>query len=226
MRTLPFVCLLAACAPEARRSAQVPMLATGAGAASFPAAGEVEVILAQALVTIADLRLESPPEVSLLSRLAPLRSAHAHPGHDFSGNVACELLGVWDLDLLGEPLDLGEATCLEGALATGRVLLSGDAVVVLEGEAVLPDDTVRAFAFELPLDEEVVGIPIDATIDPDDLLASITLTAQPATMLSWVDWNTEDADSDDLLTLSDGLLANTVPFGALSSSSWTLTPNP
>lgn len=227
MRTLFTLGLFAlGCAADARRSVSVPLVAVGGDAAAFTAAGEVAVTLDTATATVADLRLESPPEVSLRARLSPIRSAQAHPGHDFSGNVACELLGTWDLDLLGEPLDLGAATCLEGDLATGRVLLSGDAVVVLAGTAVLPDATERAFDFALALDEEVVGIPIDATIDPDDLLAAITLTAHAATLLSWVDWNTEDRDGDDLLTLSDGLLSNTVPFGALSVSSWTLTPTP
>lgn len=224
MRWLPFLLVLGACASETRRSLAVPVEASG-GEATFTAAGDVAVTLEVATVLVADLRLEAPAEEARALRLPGVRAAHAHPGHDFSGETTCELLGTWTVDLLAGTAVLGEATCLEGPLATGRVLLSGAPAVTLAGTAEVAG-VPQAFRFEVALDEEVTGLVVEGDLDPDAPPVAILLQADPATMLSWADWTTADDDADGRLTLADGLLANTVPFGAVSTASWSLDITP
>ncbi|MBN1336711.1 MAG: hypothetical protein JXB39_12205 [Deltaproteobacteria bacterium] len=215
--------VLASCSPESRGSLQIPVHLAGSDPATFVGSDGAEVRLDRALLVLSDLRLESPPTVARLRLPSPLRSAWAHPGHDFSGDTACELLGTWELDLLSDSgLDPGNATCLEGDLATGRVRLSAEPALDLAGEVTLEGGEKRSFHFEVFLDEEVAGIPIEARLDADAPPALLDLAASPATMLSWSDWSTEDEDQDGLLTLSDGALGNTVPFGVVSTASFTL----
>ncbi len=223
-RALVLACVaLAACGGESRRSLEVPVHLVGSEATTFQGSGGAEVRLERAILVLSDLRLESPPAEARLRLPSPIRAAHAHPGHDFSGDTACELLGTWDLDLRSaEGLDAGSATCLEGDLATGRVRLSAEPALDLAGVVTLAGGAERDFHFEVPLDEEVSGIPIEVRLDADAPPSRLELAASPATMLSWSDWSTEDEDQDDLLTLSDGVLGNTVSFGAVSTASFTL----
>ncbi len=202
---------LAACAHDHRENLSVPAHAVGLDPATFAAADGVEVQLEGAWVVLADLRLE-----------APASTAAKHPGHDFSGDTSCELLGSWELDLLGDALDLGEVACLDGGLATGQVVLVGEPAVVLTGTATLPDGTERVFRFELALDDEITGIPMDAYLDAAAPPVGLELGVSAATMLGFVDWSTEDDDGDGILTTIDGLLGNTVPFGAVSTASYSL----
>jgi hypothetical protein len=224
MRAVTFLaCVaLAGCAQESRQSLTVPAWAESLDEASFVAADEVGITLEEAYVLLSDLRLESPSATARRWRPRLIASAWAHPGHDFSGDTSCELLGDFVVDLLADPVDLGEAACLDGALATGRVWLTGEPALSLAGTAILPDATERAFRFELDLDEEVTGIEIETALDAGAPPASLTLGISPASMLSWVDWSSEDSDGDDLLTTADDLLGNTVPFGAVSTASFTL----
>lgn len=46
------------------------------------------------------------------------------------GAVVGELLGTWELDLLGEATYLGEARMVEGAVSTGEARLVGPAVTL------------------------------------------------------------------------------------------------
>ena len=212
--------LLAACTSDSRRALAVPVEAGGTDPALFVAAGDVEIHLEEARLQVADLRLEQPSEVARRS-LAFIRTARAHPGHDHGGDVVGELLGAWELDLLAGPSSLGEATCLEGELATGRLLVSGEPAAVLAGSASLPTGEERAFRFEMSLDQEISSITLSGTLDADAPPAGITLGISPAAMLSYADWNTDDGDG--LLTLVDGLLGNTVPFGVANSTSFTFS---
>ncbi len=214
MRSLPISLALglAACAHDHRESLSVPAWATGLDPATFTTADGVEIQLDEAWVVLADLRLE-----------APATTVAKHPGHDFSGDTSCELLGGWELDLLGAPLALGEAACLDGDLATGRVVVQADPALLLAGTATLADATERPFLFELDLDDEITGIPIEAFLDAAAPPSSIALGVSPATMLSFVDWSSEDSDDDELLTIADDLLGNTVPFGAVSTNAFTIT---
>lgn len=202
---------LGACAPESRESLWVPVQAAGLDGPVFTGSDDVEVQLEEAWVALSDLRLE-----------APSSAAAKHPGHDFSGATSCELLGSWELDLLGGALDLGDAACLDGELATGRVVLSATPGLRLAGVATLSDDSERPFAFELDLDDEITGIPVEAFLDAAAPPAGLQLGVSPVTMLSFVDWSSEDSDGDDLLTTADDLLGNTVPFGAVSTNSFSL----
>ncbi len=214
MRPVLFISVLslAACAHEQRESLSVPTRAIGLDAVTFTSADGVEIQLEEAWIVLADLRLE-----------APATTAAKHPGHDFSGATSCELLGAWELDLLGEARELGEASCLDGELATGRVVLAAEPALVLAGTATLVDETERPFLFELDLDDEITGIPMDAVLDAATPPAGLVLSVSPATMLSFVDWASEDSDGDDLLTTADDLLGNTVPFGVVSTNSFSLT---
>jgi hypothetical protein len=203
---------LACCAYEQREGLYVPAWAGNLDPVTFTSADGVEIELEEAWIVLADLRLE-----------APSSGAAKHPGHDFSGATSCELLGSWELDLLGEPLELGEATCLDGELATGRVVLSATPALSLAGIASIPDGGERPFSFELDLDDEITGIPMDDYLDASAPPLRLVLGISPAAMLSFVDWSSEDSDGDDLLSIEDDLLGNTVTFGAVSTASFTLT---
>jgi hypothetical protein len=203
--------LLAACAQDQRETLMVPVQATGLGEAVVVTEDDVEVQLDEAWIVLADLRLE-----------APSTSAAKHPGHDFSGATSCELLGSWELDLLAEPVVLGDATCLDGELATGRLVLAATPALLLAGKAVLPDAAERSFSFELDLDDEVTGIPVEAWLDAAAPPAGITVGVAPQAMLSFVDWSSADSDGDETLTTADDLLGNTVPFGAVSTASFSI----
>ncbi len=225
MRALTFLTIapLAACAQESRQSLGFPAVAQSLDEASFVDDEGVEITLSEAWVQVSDLRLESPSATARRWRPRLIATAWAHPGHDFSGATSCELLGDLEVDLLAEPAELGELACLDGELATGRVWMSGEPTLLLAGTALLLDDSDRSFRFELTLDEEITGIPVEATLDAEAPPAGLTLGLSPATMLSWVDWSSEDSDGDDILTTADALLGNTVPFGAVSTASYSLT---
>jgi hypothetical protein len=209
--TITCALLSSACAHDHRESLSVPVQAMGLEEASHIAEDGTAVRLDEAWIVLADMRLE-----------APAASAAKHPGHDFSGETSCELLGSWELDLLADPVELGAATCLDGELATGRLVLSAHPALRLAGTATLPDATERSFSFELELDDEITGIPVDAWLDAAAPPAAVTVGVRPQTMLSFVDWSSEDSDGNGTLTTADDLLGNTVPFGAVSTASFSI----
>jgi hypothetical protein len=205
--------LLVGCAPESRQQLGLPVHAESLDLSSFSMADGSEILLDEAWIVLSDLRLEEPGG----------EASAKHPGHDFSGATSCELLGTWELDLLGEPTDLGQALCLDGQLATGRLVLAADPAVVLAGTATPQGGGARDFEFRLVLDDEITGIPIDAWLDAAAPPAGLAVGISPAAMLAWVDWESADTDQDDILTTADDLLGNTVPFGVVSTASYTLT---
>ena len=100
----------------------------------------VAITLDTASATISDLRFEAPAATAWRwSGWSPIRAARAHPGHDFAGDVAGELVGTWTVDLLGDDLELGNAACYEGTYASARLTLLPDPTVLLEGVAQVED---------------------------------------------------------------------------------------
>ena len=74
--------------------------------------------------------------------------------------------------------------------------------------------------------EDVARIGFDAGITAAAPPSGITLAADPAHALAFVDWRTPDADGDGTLTTADGALANTALFGLVATPTWTLTLEP
>jgi hypothetical protein len=229
MRTTWMVAVLATgCGFETRVELEVPVRAGSAGDGAAFEAGGGAVTLSEATITFADLRLEEPPETdvaAILQALSPISVAHAHPGHDFPGAVGCELLGSYTVDLLAEASEIGAGLCYSGAYATGRVALSG-AAAVLAGTWDDGAGDVRPFRFEVPADQEIVGIPFEVTIDPEAPPEAIALAFDPALALAFVDWADPDSDGDGVLTLADDPWVHTVAFGVVSTPSWSLAAQP
>lgn len=196
--------------------------------------------LQTAVLTLGDFRFERPAElaqvgseVSWQERLAALwplgaGRAVAHPGHNFSGNVAGELLGTWSLDLLGEAQALGTASLYSGAFATARLELpaaSSPAPVGglhVEGTYTPLEGPALPVALSVDLTYTVEGIPFEHTLDaiapPTRLIVSIDLRH----LFSYVE-TFEDADGDGVITTLDGDLFNTVAFGVKSTPTYVLT---
>lgn len=212
--------LLAGCA-EDRELFDVPTILVGSEPAFAPADG-VQVTLDEAALTIGALRLQAPSATARRWHgVSVMPVAHAHPGHDFTGDVRGELLGPWTVDLLGDDLLLGTASCYEGPYATARMTLLPDPVALLAGTAMVGSEA-RTFRFELAIDQEVTGLPFDAYLDAQAPPAGITLSVDLAHALYFVDWTTADADADGVLTLADGALANTVLFGVVATPTYHL----
>jgi hypothetical protein len=208
---------LAACTVDQPALVGVPVSAGGAwtGAATLDG---VPVRLDEASVTFADLRLKAPaaPVVRFGGFGA---AAWAHPGHDFAGDVVGELLGSFTVDLLGEDTPIGEATCYAGATETATIQLAGE--VRLVGVATV-DGVDRPFRLIVTEDTLVDGIPFEATIAAESPSPLLVL-ADPAELLSHVDLRTPDADGDGALTIADGVVENTLRFGARSVLAWSIT---
>lgn len=223
MRTAGLALVLVGCGIDDRALLAVPVVAGGAED-QLGATDGGTIVLDEAHVTFADLRLEEPPETdvaSLLLRLSPIQAAHAHPGHDYPGAVGGELLGTYDLDLLGGERELGGAAMYEGAYATGRVTLAGSCAAI-GGVHRAPDGTERTFRFEIAADQDVIGIPFEAEIDAERAPERIEVRFDPEEALAFVDWTVADADGDGVLTAADGTYGNTVTFGVVATPSWTL----
>lgn len=219
------VLLLALACVDDRALLTVPV-ATATSASELSPVEGVSVTLTRAELTLSDLRMEGPATTA--GRWTPPRlvaTAHAHPGHDFAGQIGGELVGSWTLDLLAAPVDLGAASCYTGAYATGRLNLEPSPEVTLEGVATTPTGDVP-FRFAVQPDQEITGVPFEVVIDEAAPPAGITLGVDLEHALSFVDWATPDADSDGVLTTADGLLANTVLFGVVATPTFTLTLEP
>lgn len=216
--------LLVACAGEDRALLQVPVIVLASEAEISPAPG-VTASLSAATLTLSDLRLEAPAGTAGLWGWSLLSTAHAHPGHDFAGDVAGERTGTWTVDLLGEEVDLGLASCYEGAYATGRLAVAPDPAAALEG-TVSVDGITLPFRFEVAPDTEVAGLPFEVVLDAATPPSAITLSVDLGHALSYADWAAGDADGDGTLTHADGTFANTVLFGLVSTPTWTLNLEP
>lgn len=205
---------LASCAVD-RQLVQVPVREVGSASEFSPESG-VDVRIDRAVLHVADFRFEGPATASW--SLPSLSStAWAHPGHDFAGEVGGELVGTFEVDVLGEERELGIAECFEGTYATARFDLRGP--VELEGIATV-DGQDRPFRFHFEAEEDISGVPFEAVIEPGD--PSVLLAIDLEHALSFVDWRTPDDDGDAVLTLSDGQIANTFTFGVHSTATYTM----
>lgn len=212
--------MVSACQDKGRQSVSVPIEVVPSSAEVSGSEGAV-VRLTEASVSFADLHLYGPSASARVYPSVFIRPAHAHPGHSAAGDLSGELLGSWTVDLLGETVALGEARCWEGEVATGSLELVG--VASLVGEATV-DGQVVPFAFAPPLDASVGGIAVGLELDADSEQPTLQLAVDLSHVLSFVRWNTEDDDSDGVLTTADGELGNTVPFGLQSTAAYSLTP--
>ncbi len=215
------VILMALACVDDRALLTVPV-ATSTSASELSPADGVTVTLTRAELTLSDLRMEGPATTAL--RWAPPRliaTAHAHPGHDFAGQVGGELVGTWTLDLLAAPVDLGAASCYTGAYATARLNLEPSPGVTLEGVATTLGGDVP-FRFVVEPDQEVTGVPFEVVLDEAAPPEGVTLAVDLEHALSFVDWATPDTDGDGALTTADGSLANTVLFGVVATPTFTL----
>ncbi len=206
--------LLAACAPTGPLVLELPLTAARVGDPVFAVDGHT-ITLTEAVLSLTDLRMEGPDDdPSAARRPAP------HPGHDLSGAVQGELLGRFTVDLLDDPTTLGVATCWAGTYASARLTLDGAPAARLVGTVRPPEGAPRPFAFDVTLDERAVtGVPFAETLD--EATAGLQLGIDPSWMLSFADWSTPDTDGT--LRLTDGVLANSVPFGIASTTAWSLT---
>lgn len=226
--TIPTAALafgLSGCALEDRFLLEVPVVAGGTGIRQLDAGDGATIALDEASVTFSDLRLEEPPTegmASLLSRLSPIQAAWAHPGHDYPGDVAGELLGTFTVDLLGEDQPLGLAPCYEGEYATGRIGLSGT-VAVLAGVYRDGAGAERSFRFEVEADQAITAIPFDEIVSASAPPERLELRFDLWSALKFTDWSVPDADGDALLTMADPPYDNTVRFGVVATPTWSLS---
>lgn len=179
-----------------------------------------EIVLEEAVIGLEGLYLHEPGDVRA-ARLSPLDlllpAAHAHPGHDDSGDVAGELLGTWIVDLLGGPVQLGIADVYEGDLASATLGLA-DVPVLLEG-TVTDEQGTRPFSFELVPDQDLTGLPLQASFTASDA-PTLHVEVDAAWILSFVDWDAADTDGDGVLTEADDELAQLVAFGIHSTGAY------
>lgn len=199
----------------------VPMSAAWLSEPSWTTEEGDEVVLTEASVPIADVRLESPPEeVAWTFSLLPV--AYAHPGHDFAGSVAGEWLGEGALVLPSEEdlQPLGDASCYTGDYATGRFQMRGD--YRLKGAVRPAGGDEVPFDFAAPIDRLVSGVSFVARMNEEPAPKGVVIGVYTELLLRWVDWST-DPGEDGVLTIEDGALANSVPFGLLSSATWMMT---
>lgn len=216
--------LVLACSAEDRALLNIPVTFHASEAEASPVDG-VDITFTTASITLSDLRLEAPAETASVWDWSLISTAHAHPGHDFAGDVAGELTGTWTLDLLGDDVELGTAACYEGDYATGRLTVLPDPVAVLEG-TVTVDGVSLPFRFEEGPDQEITGLDFDPIIDAAQPPAGIDLAVDLGHALSYSDWTAGDTDGDGTLTIADGSFANTVKFGLVSTPTWILTTEP
>lgn len=212
--------LLAGCAGD------TPLLSvpvsTVAASSSFTGEDGTSITLDHASATVSHLRLERPVTVTALDWLSPIATAHAHPGHDFDGGVAGELLGEWTVDFLAEATELGTAQVYAGPFATARLTLPAATSIRLAGTAQVDGEPV-AFDFSVEVDQELTGLAFEHELDAEATAPHITLALDPAHALSFVDWSHEDTDGDGVLTTLDAELSNTTRFGFTATPTWQLS---
>ncbi len=202
----------------------VPVEAASVRTDTFDTDGGYAVTLQQGLVTVEDLHFHEPKDVETTARLLPHRwllgpaRAHAHPGHDMSGDVRGELTGAFVVDLLAEAIPLGEASFYEGPYETASLLLADDAAsatAVLEGTA---DDGSGAVEFSFHVDHArtILGIPFETEVDAA-APPSVVLTVDPARILAHLDFAALDSDGDGTVTEADEGVLDPLLFGLESN---------
>ena len=215
--------LVVGCAQPSRGTVDVPV-----SAASLEELAGLETddgaafTFTTATFRFADVRLEAPPE-EVTWRPALVPSAHAHPGHDFAGAAAGELLGDFEVDLRVGEQEIGLASMLEGDYASARLDWPADGPAVeLAGTVTCPGGAALPFHFVIQEERQITGMELVAEVHADSPPTGLTLRLDLATMLGFTDWTTiSDEDSDGTLTDADATLGNTVSFGVRTSAAWT-----
>ncbi|MFM7204882.1 MAG: hypothetical protein ACKO6N_29260 [Myxococcota bacterium] len=220
------LCLPWACVEESPVLLSIPVIFQPLEQTPLLLADGSSLELQEARLTLADLRLERPVENQAL-RWNPLQPALAlaHPGHEFSGNVAGELLGTYTLDLLGEPTTLGQAQLYTGQFATAQLHLPGETqgpILTLVGVREYEGKSLPV-TLALSLEYEVHGIPFEQEILPDSQAAHLKLELDLAHMLSFLDWSAGDENQDGVLTLDDPSVYNPLVFGVSATPSYRIT---
>lgn len=209
---------------EPRAPVTVPIFAGGVGEDTWVAADDTVVTLTEATALFGYPQLYAPATAAdVAARWSPLRAAHAHPGHDPSGDLTAELVGVWSVDLLAAPVSLGAAVGWEGSLQTAGFHLLSESeeetvVVQLSGYRTTAGGEETPFELQLVEDFRVYGLPLEGALVADRS-TPITYRGDPVFMLSFADWATED-DGDGVLRMDDGNLANTITFGVTNGGAW------
>jgi len=219
----------------------VPIEAVSAQPATFTTALGYDIDLDTGVIVLGALQFHEPKSVEELNMEAPmaraLRSvwgpavAHAHPGHDMSGNVKGEWARTTFLDLLSPATVVGDGSFYEGAYETASLTLhqdgaDGDAgldasspaaghTLVLSGTA---DDGDGPISFDLVVDhtKTILGIPFDATVAESDIPA-VTLTVDPAEILGHLEFAELDTDADGTVTVADEAVTHPLLFGLESN---------
>ncbi len=222
----------------------VPIEAGSAQPAGFTTALGYDVELDTAVIVLGALHFHEPKSVEELHMQAPLArmlraalgpaTAHAHPGHDMSGDVKGEWPGTTSVDLLAPAAVVGEGSFYEGTYETASLELQQDGVdgdagldaghpaaghtLVLAGTA---DGGGGPVPFDLVVDHTkvILGIPFGTTVAEDDIPA-VTLTVDPAEILGHLAFDELDSDADGTITLADEGVANPLLFGLESNLSF------
>lgn len=152
-----------------------------------------------------------PPSVALPPRrwrgwLEP-GVAHAHPGHYQPGTALAELVASANLDLLGAPVALGEASGITGTYRSARVVIAREPVggatlghaALAEGVAVKTVDGGAPLEVHFQISAEyadvarsaadgaIEGTTIDEVVVSDD--GSLTLSVAPSHWFGLVDFS-------------------------------------
>ncbi len=219
----------------------VPLQVAAAEPGSFTTAAGYDVELGAGVVVLGELHFHEPKAVEQASRWAPaLRApwglagpaaAWAHPGHDMSGDVAGEWVGITYVDLAAGPRELGEGSFYEGPYETASLLLQqdgedGDAGLAPGSPAVghtlavagTADDGGGPIPFEFVVDhpKTILGVPFETEIEAGDLPV-VTLTVDVAEILGHLDFAAADTDGDGTVTGADADAVNPLLFGLESN---------
>ncbi len=218
----------------------VPLAVASARDGVFTTDLGYEITLGMGTVVLGDLRFHTQAEGSAL--LVPADAvrwltgpawAHAHPGHDMSGDVRGEWAGTTYVDLLSGPREVGEATFFGGSYTTASLALHRDGV---DGDAGMPaghpaegytavfEGTASDFDVHVPFvlriehSEAVAGIPFEVEVGEADP-PSLTLRVDPARLLAHLDFAQLYGGTGNL-TMDDPEVANRVLFGLESNLSY------
>lgn len=198
--------------------------AVSAQADTFTTASGYEVTLEQGLVVVGELHFHEPKAVEEQALRLPHRwflgpsTAHAHPGHDMSGDVRGELGGSFVVDLLAPAASLGEAEFYEGPYETASLLLQDPQDGPTALFAGVASDGADAIDFEFSVDhtKTILGISFETEVDAVAPPA-VTLLVDPAEILGHLDFLALDADGDGVVTEADEGVANPLLFGLQSN---------
>ena len=226
-----FVGILTGCIAESNRVlVSIPVLAGSNLEDTSLTLSTGEILqLSTSTITLSNLRMQVPADP--VERLVHTGKTQ-HPGHNNSGDVAGELLGTWVVDLLGDPITLGDASVYTGSFATASLELPGDEstgiplVITLGGDLVRSDGNTVPFVFEASRSYNVQGIGFEVEVTEDAVPSQLNLTLDMDHMISYVDWTQTDTDGDGKLTLADGDLYNTFMFGVESTPTYQLVSIP